>query len=754
MSRRVSVFTDFTGGEVSPRLTMRGDLPGYQKACKTVNNFIVRPQGGAYKRPGTRKQATAGQGYAVVPIRNGGATADWLILITASGLTIYSWAGAGFNLIKNVAHTWLWDLSSSTWDPAELQWTQNGHELVIYHPEWPPVYVRWRLIGDFGSGDVYDVTVEEQPPGLIPSTAIREDGTPGQQDGVWQVKWTNPSFGGVWTWYPVINGVTRTALGITYNATPATMEANIKNGIEGGPDFETGDVTVTNTGTDEYQIVLSGNNPDAILGFKILGGILNKWTEMTHVTAGTSTDEPAWSFPEYVEYDDGGGLRYYQCLQGHTADLATNAPVSGGNAWWWDWGAAKPDWYDWAYPGGNPWQDGLEYQIKNRGFPNAMCYYEGRLLAAGSPGFGFTIWGSRVGSSSDFLQGKNDADPYQFTLNARESASFSWMYAERGILIGSSTGDWLLAPGISSSNVLAEKQTGRASERIRPAVVGADLFYVGNGAKRIRRLLRDEITQSFDTADFALVAEHITERGIKKMDVSVVPETIIWLLLDDGQLACISYDQQLGMAAWQTVETQGEVQDFTVIRAAGFEAIVMVMKYGSDYTVETLEAVREQVMLDSYTVELNITDPKNVAVGAHLDGETVTILKRQSSADPWVAHGTDTVASGQVTVSGLQNYDVAVGLPYNAKLETLEYIGEGSAYAARRRWADLFVRLQDSCVPTIQGQAPTSPETRVTEDVEVNRLGYVEKGAVVIEQNAPYWTEILGAYGYLEAGHA
>ena len=52
---RVSVqLTNFTGGELSPRLDGRNDLTKYASACKTLENMIVYPHGSAARRPGTQ----------------------------------------------------------------------------------------------------------------------------------------------------------------------------------------------------------------------------------------------------------------------------------------------------------------------------------------------------------------------------------------------------------------------------------------------------------------------------------------------------------------------------------------------------------------------------------------------------------------------------------------------------------------------------------------------------------------------------
>lgn len=59
----------FTSGELSPALQGRQDLAKYDSAARFIQNFIIRPAGGASKRPGTRfvGYSNAGAGFTTPP---------------------------------------------------------------------------------------------------------------------------------------------------------------------------------------------------------------------------------------------------------------------------------------------------------------------------------------------------------------------------------------------------------------------------------------------------------------------------------------------------------------------------------------------------------------------------------------------------------------------------------------------------------------------------------------------------------------
>ena len=54
MARAAHAFSNFTAGELSPRLDGRTDLQKYFNGCKTLENMVVHPHGSVARRPGTK----------------------------------------------------------------------------------------------------------------------------------------------------------------------------------------------------------------------------------------------------------------------------------------------------------------------------------------------------------------------------------------------------------------------------------------------------------------------------------------------------------------------------------------------------------------------------------------------------------------------------------------------------------------------------------------------------------------------------
>ena len=58
MARFVSLQTNFSTGELDPLLRARVDLQAYTNALEECNNFVVQPQGGIHRRPGSKYLAS------------------------------------------------------------------------------------------------------------------------------------------------------------------------------------------------------------------------------------------------------------------------------------------------------------------------------------------------------------------------------------------------------------------------------------------------------------------------------------------------------------------------------------------------------------------------------------------------------------------------------------------------------------------------------------------------------------------------
>mgnify|MGYP003311510745 FL=1 len=70
MARASPPLTNFTAGELSPRLDGRTDFARYFNGCKKLQNFTVQAQGGVARRPGFQFVAEARDGSLSSPTKS------------------------------------------------------------------------------------------------------------------------------------------------------------------------------------------------------------------------------------------------------------------------------------------------------------------------------------------------------------------------------------------------------------------------------------------------------------------------------------------------------------------------------------------------------------------------------------------------------------------------------------------------------------------------------------------------------------
>lgn len=780
MTRRASVVSDFTGGEVTKRAFMRADASFFRSALETCKNFLIRPQGGTVMRGPFVFQDGPGGGILdndcrLIPFRSGDGE-DWLIVLApgAPGVGfVYLWNQAGYLAAMpnaaggNVTHPY---------EAAELdaiEYAQNGQRIVLMHENHIPLWLDAPETIDATNGWVF----EPQPWATIPWITVDDTGAPVPATSTWRFVYI-----GSWVYHNLIVLVNGVPVATNYRkrkSDPAifgiqfdnsgTAFANNRNAaavqrmLGESRELNAADVTVTyiSGGGGGLEILVSGPNSDADISVTSYDFWQNGTGPTMIVDAANppviaaGESEPAWSFPYTVQR----GSNYYECLQSHTSNAANDEPGVGANwtDYWNDIGTAAPlAWQAaWQHPGGIPaWADATDYPKWGRGFPRVGTFYQQRSVLGSTPNLPTRFWGSRINQFKRFNgSGSQDNDPYAYDLATKDAARIQWMTELQGLIMGTTSGDWNIPVDITPSNIDADRTTGRRSQQVRPLVIGPEVFYVEQGGKRLRRRIRNRDIEGWLSEDFSLLAEHIASRGIVRLAVQYVPETFIWMLLDDGQLACVSYNQELRMAAWSDIEINGTAYDIVVAHGPdGQDYVWAVIDFGNGkhpYYMGFPDGT--EPFLDGYgPVTADLVGPQLVSAPSITNGGPARSLHRDTGGE-WEFLEDGTGLTGAMMADSDKD-EIIAGIPFDGTLKTLERAGDGGGFPSKRRWSDLYVRLLNCFRPIVNGQVPRDTATRVSEDLEVNTLGNQGKGAVTIVQDKGLHTELVGLFGHLGEG--
>lgn len=345
------------------------------------------------------------------------------------------------------------------------------------------------------------------------------------------------------------------------------------------------------------------------------------------------------------------------------------------------------------------------------GYPRCGCFFQQRLVVGGSPAFPHTIALSRVGEYLTFELGLLDDDAFMYTLDATEFDPILHLIKIKSNIVALTSGkEFTLTGGIEApitpSNVQVGDPTDFGCNDVRPARVANELVFVNRTGKKMRALGYRFEADTFTSPDLTKLSEHITGDGLSDMTYQQEPESIIWALRADGALVTLSIDRDEGVVAWarQLTATGHAFESVEAIpNDNGVDEVwVSVKRVINGSTVRTIESFDVEA---PYGLESAISGTDGSGV------TTITGLDHlEGETVDVVADGVildqEVVASGQITIerAALAWF---VGLPRRGYIKTLnpEVITQlGSAQGNNIRIANTTLRMLESTCADINGQ--------------------------------------------------
>ncbi|BAI73179.1 hypothetical protein AZL_025410 [Azospirillum sp. B510] len=347
-------------------------------------------------------------------------------------------------------------------------------------------------------------------------------------------------------------------------------------------------------------------------------------------------------------------------------------------------------------------------------WPTAVTFHENRLAFAALQ----TVWLSCSGDFDNFgptTENGTVAADNAITLTAADDQVnvIRWLRSAFGVLIaGTSGGPFAiqassLREALTPINATMPRVHVAGAADVQPVRVATNLVFPSRSRRRLHLLNAEFAAAGYSAPDLALVASHITRHAVKAMAYQQEPWSVMWLVLDDGTLAGVTYVPELDILAWHRHPLGGtavKVLSVACIPAADRDELWLVVERvvagGIRRHVEILEAPFEPATAADragcYFVDagLSYAGPPVTSLSglAHLEGETVQIL-----ADGAV-HPDRLVTGGQVALQ-VPASQVHVGLGTAARVVSLDPgvpVAEGASRGKPRRIDQVTVGLLNS----------------------------------------------------------
>lgn len=360
------------------------------------------------------------------------------------------------------------------------------------------------------------------------------------------------------------------------------------------------------------------------------------------------------------------------------------------------------------------WEEGA--WSDRRGYPRALTFFEQRLWLGGSIDDPATIWGSRTGAFENFQDGPDDDDAVLYAVASEQVDVIRWMKGGKVLMVGTTSSEYIVAAsnqneGLSPTNVTVKRQTAYGSAAVTPVQISNVVCFAqrsgdpDNPARKIREFVYSYEVDSFQSVDLTVISEHITGSGVVELAFQMEPDQIVWAARSDGQLIGMTYEKDQQVVGWHRHPlggTNAQVKRLCCIPGDNHDDLYMVVSRTIDgQTVRYIEILQyglldTQDKEDGFFVDCGLTyDSTSTSTLSglwHLNGESLDVL-----ADGAVQSNV-TVTNGRVTLTRAAS-TIHVGLPYTSKLLSLDLEGGaqgGASQTKARRISEVTMRLHKS----------------------------------------------------------
>ena len=338
-------------------------------------------------------------------------------------------------------------------------------------------------------------------------------------------------------------------------------------------------------------------------------------------------------------------------------------------------------------------------------YPGAVCYYEQRRGFGGTMTRPQTLWLTRTGTENDmsFTIPTQDDNRVKFRIAAQEASRILHLVPLSQLLILTESTEYRAKEDITPTSIDIKPQTYIGASNVQPVVVNSTMVYTGSRDGHPRELGYNWQASGFTTGDLAIRSEHFFETArVTDMALQKAPDSIVWMVLDDGRLIGLTYLPEQAVAGWHQHDTQGGAFESVACVSEGTEDVIYCVVRRTFGTVEKrfIERMHERGIAglgEAFHVDCGGTYrgiATDVVSGlTWLEGEEVSIL-----ADGAVLPRR-TVEDGKVHLQTPAAV-VHVGLPIEGDLQTLPLavqLQDGSlAQGHMKNVNELWIRVYKS----------------------------------------------------------
>lgn len=331
---------------------------------------------------------------------------------------------------------------------------------------------------------------------------------------------------------------------------------------------------------------------------------------------------------------------------------------------------------------------------ENLGYPLTVDIAQQRLWFFSTDGYPKHFWGSRVDDIKNFATGSENDDGLCFEAETGVQDYARWLkYGKGQFQFGCARSEGNLVGkdnqySLNPTSLALENESAWGSADADALMLADRIFFIKAGRKIISAQRYDAGRARFASGECNVLARHLFSSGSEAMKLAgmFAPESILFVLRADGQLARYAFNEDQNVDSWSryTFNKAVTIEDIGVFYGSASDMLVMMAK-GSDGTLhfsgldETSEIYRDHLISADEDESFSYTS-------------TVTTNAMSVSED--FSYG------GRVQVVKLDVYGDSVGEFY------VSFLGGGSDETAKQQLH--FDRYTGAAVAGVSGRARCS----------------------------------------------
>ena len=203
------------------------------------------------------------------------------------------------------------------------------------------------------------------------------------------------------------------------------------------------------------------------------------------------------------------------------------------------------------------------------GHPSCVSFFEQRLVFAGTTNEPQTLYFSKSGDYTNMTAGTNADDAMIYTIASNQVNVIRYLKAVRTLIIGTTGGEYTVSAdgtdaAVTPTNVTIKRQSSFGSANVDAQPAGNAVLFLQKAKRKIRELAYNFDTDGYTAPDLTVLNDVVTKTGINELAYQQEPDSILWCVREDGELAGLTYQRSENVVAWHRQIFGGHFGEATV----------------------------------------------------------------------------------------------------------------------------------------------------------------------------------------------